>query len=171
MIRPGKEEDAAAYRDLRLEALRNHPEVFSADYEGNAARPMAFWVDRLRLGGIDGTPMMFFADHEGALIGMCGVAWSAAPKVRHSGDIISMYVRPNWRGARVADALITASIGWAQAQGAEIVKLAVVTTNVPAIRCYARCGFHVYGIEPHALFNEGTYYDELLMARRITPIA
>jgi len=52
-------------------------------------------------------------------------------------------------------------------QEVKIVKLAVVTTNTGAIRCYARCGFQVYGIEPQALCYDSVFYDELLMARTI----
>jgi RimJ/RimL family protein N-acetyltransferase len=45
----------------------------------------------------------------------------------------------------------------------------VVTTNAPAIRCYARHGFTVYGVEPEVIFANGVYYDELLMLRRLAP--
>jgi hypothetical protein len=48
------------------------------------------------------------------------------------------------------------------------VKLAVVTTNTPAVRCYARCGFAVYGIEPQAICYDGVFYDELLMAKQFS---
>jgi len=47
-----------------------------------------------------------------------------------------------------------------------IVKLGVVTTNTPAIRCYARCGFTVYGVEPQVIHYEDVLYDELLMAKK-----
>jgi RimJ/RimL family protein N-acetyltransferase len=48
-----------------------------------------------------------------------------------------------------------------------VVKLGVITTNTPAIRCYARCGFTVYGIDPKVIYYDGVFYDELLMARPI----
>jgi RimJ/RimL family protein N-acetyltransferase len=37
---------------------------------------------------------------------------------------------------------------------------------VAAIRCYNRCGFTVYGVEPQAIRHDGVMYDELLMARQ-----
>lgn len=48
-----------------------------------------------------------------------------------------------------------------------IVKLAIVTTNTPTIRCYVRCGFSVYGIEPRAIYYDGVFYHELLMVKEV----
>ncbi len=44
VIRQAQESDAQAYRELRLEELRNHPDAFSADYAINEARPETFWA-------------------------------------------------------------------------------------------------------------------------------
>ncbi len=163
-LRSAREEDAPAYRDLRLEALRNHPEAFSSDYAANLAKPMTFWVERLRFSSADSAVMMYFAVHDQQLIGMCGITRTNSPKTWHSANIVGMYVRPEWRGLRIAEELVTACVDWARTQEVRIVKLAVVTTNTRAIRCYARCGFQVYGIEPQALYYDGVFYDELLMA-------
>ena len=164
-IRTAKEEDAAAYRELRLEALHNHPAAFSSDYESQRDKPPSFWAERLK----PGSGLRFwFAVHQGQLIGMCGIARADSPKLRHSADIISMYVRPDWRGCHIGEGLVNAGVEWATAAGVRIVKLAVVANNVSAIRCYARCGFQVYGVEPQALYHDGAYYDELLMARNLS---
>jgi len=165
IIRAGREEDAPAYRELRLEALLNHPEAFSSDYETYASKPMSYWVDRLRFDHPDNAVMMLFAAQEQGLIGMGGIAHSGGRKTRHSAYLVSMYVRPAWRGLRIAGGLVTACLDWARNEGITIVKLGVAATNVPAIRCYARCGFQVYGIEPRAICHDGVFYDELLMAR------
>ena len=166
-IRPGREEDAPAYRDLRLEALRNHPEAFSSDYETALAKPIDYWTKRLRLHDPDSEVMLYFAAHGQQLVGMGGITHTDAPKQKHSAYIVSMYVRPEWRGQGVAEALIDACLEWGRGQGITIVKLGVSTVNTPAIRCYARCGFEVYGTEPQAIHHGGVFYDELLMARAI----
>ncbi len=164
-IRPGAEEDAPAYRDLRLEALHNHPEAFSSDYEAGLAKPMSYWTKRLRFNDPDNGAMLYFAAHDELLIGMCGITHTDAPKQKHSAYIVSMYVRPEWRGLRIAEELISTCLEWGRAQEIRIVKLGVTTTNTPAIRCYARCGFQVYGTEPQAIYVDGVFYDELLMVR------
>jgi RimJ/RimL family protein N-acetyltransferase len=166
-IRLGTEEDAPAYRDLRLEALRNHPEAFSSDYAAGLAKPLTYWAERLKPNVTDNTVMIYFAVHDRQLIAMCGIAREDSPKIKHIASIVSMYVQPDWRGFRIAEGLMAACLDWARARQVKIVKLAVVTTNSAAIRCYSRNGFQVYGVEPQALYYDGVYYDELLMARTI----
>lgn len=166
-IRMASPADANDYRDLRLEALREHPDAFSSDYASNAARPMSFWDDRLRASGSPGALTLFFAFDRDGLIGMCGVAPGGSPKTAHSAFIVSVYVRPRSRGRGVANALLQAALVWARAQGIRIVKLGVGTNNAAAIRCYARQGFRVYGLEPLALCHAGQMLDELLMAREL----
>jgi len=105
-IRSAREEDAPAYRDLRLEALRNHPEAFSSDYAANLAKPMAFWAERLRSSGPDSAGMIYFAVHDQQLVGMCGIYRANSPKIQHSATVVGMYVRPDWRGFRIAGGLV-----------------------------------------------------------------
>ena len=166
-IRLGREEDAPAYRELRLEALRNHPEAFSSDYETGLAKPMSYWTERLRFKNSGEGVMLYFAAHDELLIGMCGITHTDARKQKHSAYIVSMYVRPEWRGLRIAEELITTCLVWGRKQEIKIVKLGVAATNTPAIRCYARCGFQVFGTEPQAIYHDGVFYDELLMARMV----
>lgn len=163
ILRPAHEADAQAYRQLRLEALRNHPEAFSSDFTANEQKPMTHWEERLRSLGTEN--MILFALSADRLIGMCGVYRGNSPKTRHSATIVSVYVQLEWRGLQIAEGLINKCIEWARAQEIKILKLAVVTTNSAAIRCYTRCGFKVYGIEPQAILCNGSAYEELMMAR------
>ncbi|MCL4530034.1 MAG: GNAT family N-acetyltransferase [Chloroflexi bacterium] len=165
IIRQAKESDAQAYRELRLEALRSHPDAFSADYAVNEQRPMTFWAERMRSLGDENT--MFFAVHEIDLIGMCGIFRGDSPKTRHSASIVSVHVKSGWRGLRIADELIATCIEWARQHEIKIVKLGVNAANASAIKCYERCGFTAYGTEPQAMYVHGTMYDELLMARSV----
>ena len=165
IIRQAQESDAQAYRELRLEGLSNHPEAFSADYAINEARPETFWAERIT--SLRDGNMLFFATYENELVGTCGIYRGDSPKTRHSAYIMGVYVRSEWRGLRIADELIATCIEWAREQEIKILKLGVAATNTPAIRCYARCGFTVYGTEPQAIYVNGTMYDELLMTRPV----
>ncbi len=166
LIRAATPEDAAAYRELRLEALENNPTAFSADYPTALALPMSYWSERLAR-ATDDSPLTFFALAGQDLVGMATIVRRDSPKTRHGADIFGMYVRPDWRGLRIADALVNACLEWGRAHGIKIVMLSATVSNTQAIHCYARCGFTVYGIEPQSLYHDNIYYDELLMARTI----
>jgi GNAT superfamily N-acetyltransferase len=165
IIRRAEERDLEALRELRLEALRSHPEAFGADYEATLAQPVEFWRDRL-LPRPDGTGV-FIADAGPALAGMCGILPGSSPKTRHVAMIWGMYVRPEWRRQRLSEALLATCIDAARTAGMIRVKLAVVATNEPAIRCYRQSGFETYGVEPDAIRVGEDLFDELLMTRRI----
>ncbi|HSQ28108.1 MAG TPA: GNAT family N-acetyltransferase [Anaerolineales bacterium] len=164
-LRQAAETDAMAFRELRLEALQNNPVAFSSDFSANAEQPDQFWLERIQKLGDEGT--IFFVEHDNSLLGMCGIQKGYSIKTRHSGLIWGVFVKPAWRGAGIAQHLIEACINWAKNHEVTVVKLGVAATNISAIRCYASCGFLIYGIEPQAIQYENTMVDELLMARDI----
>jgi RimJ/RimL family protein N-acetyltransferase len=161
-IREAALSDVAQFRELRLHALQNAPTAFSADYDVNLNHPMSFWEGRLNF---DEYGIIFFAQHGNKLIGMTGIRKGESPKTNHSAFIWGVYVRPEWRGLHIAEVLIETSIQWAKAREVNLVKLGVVTCNTRAVRCYERCGFAIYGLEPRGIFYEDQYYDEFLMSR------
>src|SRR5262245_20281601 len=161
-IRPTCEEDTAAYRELRLEALRTHPEAFGGSYEESLARPIERWQQNVRDGAGTELGITYVAEAAGALVGTTGIYRDNSAKMGHRATIWGVYVRPEWRGASIADALIGACVTWARQQRLRLVTLSVVTTNAAAIRCYVRCGFSVYGLDPEVIYHNGVYYDELL---------
>ncbi len=161
LIREAKPTDAFQFRELRLAALQNSPIAFTADYQKNLNHPPKYWEDLLTMQPDESA--IFLAAHEEALIGMTGVARAGSPKTRHSAWVWGVYVMPEWRGLHIAEELILSCFAWAKARKIVIAKLGVAAVNQPAIRCYERCGFKIYGTEPRAIFYEGHYYDEHLM--------
>ncbi len=163
-IRAAEPSDLSAFKELRLQALRDHPEAFSADYQLHERANDEFWN---RYFDFNDDATIYLALDEQRLIGMTGVRLEYSPKTRHSAFIWGVYVQPQWRGRRIAEALINACLEWALARGALIAKLGVATTNASAIRCYERCGFTTYGREPMAILHAGAYLDEFLMSRSL----
>jgi len=162
VIRQSGLADAANFRELRLGALLDSPTAFSMDYERASHQPMKHWEDSLVMDDMESA--IFFAEHDGHLLGMSGIIRGRSPKTKHSADICGVYVAPQWRGQHVAEELIHSCREWAKAREIVILRLAVVATNEPAIRCYERCGFTTYGTEPRSLLYEGKFYDEYLMS-------
>jgi len=166
-IRPTRADDAQAYRALRLASLQQHPEVYGADYAERAASPPSYWQDLVQRGAGGATGITFVAAANDELIGMTNVVRGTNIKLKHSASMHGVYVQAAWRGVGIADALVQACLAWAREQGVRVVKLGVITTNASAIRLYLRCGVSVYGVEPEGIFWDSTYYDELMMVRRL----
>lgn len=164
-LRAAVREDINAFRELRLEALRDYPSFFGSEYEANKAQPEEFWIGRMYLDSDDGK--VFVAEVDGQLAGICGIMLGTSPKTRHNGTIWGVYVKRDWQGQHIARELIELGAIWGREQGVKLLKLAVQAGNTSAIRCYTGCGFSVYGVDPQAIHFEGKYYDELLMVKRV----
>jgi RimJ/RimL family protein N-acetyltransferase len=156
VIRALGPEDADAFRDLRLEALRMSPEAFGSTYEAESARPAEFFVQRLAGSTVFGG----FAGE--ALLGMAGFKQEEGLKDRHKAMLWGLYVRPAARGSGLSRALVEAVLDHARGR-VEQVTLAVVVDNEAAHRLYLAVGFVQYGLQPEALKQDGRYYDERLM--------
>jgi len=166
-VRPAQEADATSLRKLRLEALADSPEMFAADHDLTAAESDAHWAERIAEGLRSQNSVICIAEAAERLIGMTGLGRGHWPITQHSAVIWGVYVAPEFRGLHIAEALIEECIAWGRERGVSIVKLGVITNNAPAIRCYLRCGFKVYGVDPWSNYYNGRYFDELLMAKAI----
>jgi ribosomal protein S18 acetylase RimI-like enzyme len=156
-IREADPRDALPFRELRLYGLQDSPTAFSADHQRSFNQPTQYWEDMLTMHADESA--IFLAEHENKLIGMTGIARGGSPKTRHSASVWGVYVRPEWRGLHVAEALIQACFTWARGRKIVAARLGVTATNTAAIRCYERCGFRVTGTEPRAVYYEGQYHD------------
>jgi ribosomal protein S18 acetylase RimI-like enzyme len=152
-------EDAARYREIRLEGLRVSPEAFGNTFEAENARPIELFADRIR----DSETMGAFEGAE--ILGVAGLRANQGPKESHKGMLVGMYVRPQARNRGVGRRLVEAVIEVACTRGVELLQLAVVSDNEPARRLYARLGFVEYGIEKKSLKQGGRYTDEVLMVK------
>jgi RimJ/RimL family protein N-acetyltransferase len=153
--------DGAAYREIRLEALRLNPEAFGSSFEAESIRPLEHFSERV-------VECPVFAAFRGAeIVGMAGFLGRAGGKDAHKGYLWGMYVRLDARNAGVGRKLAQAVIDYARGH-VEILQLDVVSENEAARRLYASLGFVEYGIERNALKQHGRYYDEVLMAKDLT---
>jgi RimJ/RimL family protein N-acetyltransferase len=163
-IRALDADDAAAFRQVRLRALRDHPEAFGSSYEEEQASPEDEAARRFR-DSLSAGRVMFGAFTGGSLVGLTGIARTPRMKQRHRAAITSVYVAPESRGRGVATALLTAAIQQARAwDGVEVLELSVAVENAAARRLYAAAGFRTYGVDRRALMVDGRPVDLALMA-------
>ncbi len=147
--------DAAGYRDLRLRALREHPEAFTSSYEEEATRSIdttKTWLSPKSGNAFWGA---FLSE---VLVGMVGLDREQRIKNRHKAALIGMYVAPEAGRRGMGRALVDALLAEARATGIELLALTVTQGNEAARVLYARCGFQTFGIEPDAVQVAGTSY-------------
>ncbi|MES2036122.1 MAG: GNAT family N-acetyltransferase, partial [Pseudomonadota bacterium] len=148
--------EGAAFRALRLEALTLDANTFASDAGEEAAKPAAWFDERIA----EGT---FGAFVDGDLVGIAGYSRETSPKQRHKARLYGMYLRADQRGRGLAGKLVAAVIGHARKEKAEALLLACNAANTAAIRLYELAGFRQYGVEPRALRQpDGGYTDDAL---------
>ncbi len=159
-IRAVTRAEAAAWRALRLEMLRDEPLAFSSSYEDQVGLDLAFFAGRIPEGGID---VLFGVYVDGELSGSAGFSREDGLKVRHKGLMWSVYLKPRLRGRGIGEALTGRVIDHAR-QYVSVLQCSVTGDNLAARALYRRMGFSEYGVEPRALRYEGKDHDEVLLA-------
>lgn len=154
--------DAARYRDIRLEGLRQNPEAFGSSFERESEQPLSWFEDRIAQSDI------FGAFVNGDVLGVAGYLVQDGAKRNHKGLLWGMYVRENARNSGLGRRLVEAVVRHAS-ERVELLQLTVVSENQTAQRLYASLGFAEYGHEKQALKQGGRYYDEILMVKFLAP--
>ena len=90
-IRRLSPEDAALFRDIRLEGLRRDPDAFSSIFDDESGKELSFFAERLDRSAV------FGAFRGAELLGVAGFYVQPGPKHRHKGTLWGMYVRPQAR--------------------------------------------------------------------------
>ncbi len=160
VVRTLRQDDAIAFRRVRLEALQSHPEAFTSSYEDEALLSQAQFAERLAAPGL--TRFGGFAGDD--MVGLVGLHLRPGLKERHKASLFSMYVAAEHRRSGLAQQLVTTVIERAREAGALVLQLFVTVGNAPAQRLYRQMGFVPYGIERRAIRIGNMFYDEELMA-------
>ncbi|KKJ76021.1 hypothetical protein WH95_14710 [Kiloniella litopenaei] len=150
-------DDAALYRELRLEGLKNTPEAFGASYSDESTKAPSHYRELLTNNEVFGA-----YTNKGIIVGIAGLAIPRKEKLKHKGMLWGIYIKPEMRGNGLAKQLISQIIEIAKHRTEELL-LTVVTSNTSAIKLYKKLGFIEYGCEPRAIKVGDCYYDELLM--------
>ena len=154
--------DTQAYRAIRLECLKNFPGNFSSTFEDESKKPKLAFEIYIEEQGPDAFMMGAFDNEK--LVGICGFFREQKVKCRHVGNIIQMYVQPEYAGKGVGQGLLGATITESlKNQEIEQLTLGVVTSNKAANKLYEKLGFKEYGVHKGQFKNGDQYADQRFM--------
>lgn len=160
------EHDAEVFRNLRLRALREHPEAFLASFEEEQERPVEQVFEQLRASTQENFHLGAFV--EGQLVGIAHFARQEGVKVKHRAYIEAMYVVPERRGLGIGRMLLEQLIAHARTlTRLEELGLWVIIGNERAQALYEAAGFQTFCIEPRSIKVGERYYDGAGMLLRL----
>jgi ribosomal protein S18 acetylase RimI-like enzyme len=151
-------DDWRAMRDIRLDALRDAPYAFASTYDREAAFPDQTWQERARSGN---TILAYRPESGEEPVGLVASIEEAPGQL----GLVSMWVRPEARGAHVGSALVEAVVEVARSRRLPRVRLWVTESNKAARRLYEQCGFAPTGERQPLPSDPGLM--ELAMAREV----
>jgi RimJ/RimL family protein N-acetyltransferase len=149
------------YRAIRLECLKNYPQNFGSLYEDELqSKQLKF--DKI-IAEDNGTDFLYGAFDEEKLVGICGCIKEDRVKTKHTAEISHMYLKKEYGGKGIATELLKLSIEkiFSDVVTEQII-LAVVASNLQAVKLYKAIGFEQYGFfENYYKFDNK--YESLVM--------
>lgn len=156
-------EDFEDYHQIRIEGFEQQEREFRFSSQDEIKLPKNVVIERLKSDFIVGSY------YDGHIVGIAGITRFVGSKLKHRALLWGMYVRPQYRGKNVANAIISSLINHSTDVGIESIVLTVVSSNLHAINFYKKWHFIPYAIDPYAVkLNNDDYLDEVLMVRRIS---
>jgi GNAT superfamily N-acetyltransferase len=129
-------DDWRVWRGVRLAALEESPDAFASTLARELAFEEEIWRGRMSGPGVH---VMSFASQQ-----PMGIAASFVPD-DSPPELVSMWVRPEWRSRQVGAALVNEVLMWARENAYAEVRLWVVEGNAGALRLYENTGFELTG--------------------------
>jgi len=151
-------DDAGEWLRLRIEALEQEPQAFSASLD--EYRSLSVDEVKRRLWSSEDA-FVVGAFERSQLLGIAGFLREKGPKTRHKGRIWGVYVTPQARGKKLGRNLMEQALKRGLAiEGIEQILISVATTQQSAVNLYRSLGFTPFGREPRALKIGGKLIDE-----------
>ncbi len=104
------------------------------------------------------------AEYQGKIIGIITLYGSHRKKILHKGELGISVRKPFW-GMGVGSALMQECLKIARERGFKKIQLEVMQGNERAMALYKKFGFEVEGIKKNVIFQNGKYYDLVVMGK------
>ncbi|MGB5107224.1 MAG: GNAT family N-acetyltransferase [Candidatus Zixiibacteriota bacterium] len=153
--------DAPAFRDLRIEMCRDHPEAFGHTPEEVAALQDDKYLEWITPSEVYPEKFVLAAFEGDRMLGTVGFKREDSFKERHRGWIWTVYVRPEARGRGISKKLMQQIIDDSRKmEGLEMLTLTVAVPQTSARTLYTALGFYTTGLNIHGYkLPDGSYVD------------
>ena len=163
VIRRLMKDDASTFWKLRLLAIQSEPAGFAESAAEHEALGIAGTEARIEAGNAENFIMGAFDD--GQLIGTAGFYREQKEKRHQIGWSWGVFVHPDHRQKGIGRALLASVAEQAHGlPGLTAIHITASITQIAARKMYASFGFRLVGTVPGALYVDGKYYDEEMMA-------
>ena len=160
-IRKLRPQDAAAFREVRLTGLRQHPEAFGESAVEFEAEPLDKLATRYTDPADPGGTFALGAFEGDRLIGVVCLHRDRMKKRHHKAILWGMIVDAAARRQGVGRQLVDRLLDLARRESdLDHIMLTVASVNQAAQCLYEQCGFRSIGTEPKALRIDGVDYDQ-----------
>lgn len=138
-VRPIRRSDWGDFRHIRLRALAEAPDAFSATLADETALDDTEWRRRATP-----TPqnVTLLAVESGKIVGLCAVLRN---RTDPTARLVAMWVEPDHRSQGVGAALVAEAAAWCHREGVGVLTLWVNEANEAALRLYRGQGFIATG--------------------------
>jgi RimJ/RimL family protein N-acetyltransferase len=158
--RPGDAEQIIAYVNRIAEEPGIAIGLSPGEFKLTTEQEQQFIIDR----AAEDNSLFLVAEAEAQIIGVLTMRGGARRALRHEA-VLGITVARDWRGRGVGDALMAHAVDWARRSGViRRIELQVFVSNVTAIHLYKKHGFDVEGCRRKAVFRDGKYHDDYVMA-------
>jgi ribosomal protein S18 acetylase RimI-like enzyme len=161
IVRQFKTTEWQAYKDLRLNALKESPEAFGSIYEDAVKNEDINWKNRLaQTSAKNDYPMVALVGDEFA-----GLGWvMVEPPENDVAHLYQMWVDPRFRRLGLGRALVESGINWTRSRGTKSMLLEVTCGDRPARRLYDSLGFVSKG-DPVPMRSDSDCLQQLMELR------
>lgn len=156
--------DAAAFRQIRLQAISDSPSAVWPTYEEEAKRTVEEIEAHIRKSDVQ---VVFGAFIDAELVGIAGLRRELLEQVKHKAVLWGVFISPDRRREGLARKLFSSVLSLARDEGVLQIQLCVNAENERARRLYRSLGFKPFGLERRAMRVGDSYFDEEHMVLRL----
>jgi len=138
------------YKQIRLASLQESPYAFSSTYASALKRSPESWSEQAdnSAGGPDRATFIAFSGD--SPIGLA--ALYRDKEGADTGEVLQVWVSPEYRGKGVAVSIMDALFRWARENGFRRVKAGINPGNIRAVRFYLKYGFRIVSGGGHLVY-------------------